>query len=234
MFHLNSHLYEQMQHPNCLVMVDNCYGKFVESIEPPMVDTDLIAESLIKNPDGTVAACGGYVAGRKKWVDVAATRLSAPGLGVDCGSTPGDIMRGFFQGLFPAPKMIGEGITGTFLVAEVMASEGYKVQPLPRVPRHDTVQAVQLGSRELLFAFCEAVQRSSSVGSFTKPVAGTTPGYASEIWSCFTFTLILLFLLMEPSLMGVELSCDGPLIKPFAVFCQVWWYTLYSMGISSG
>ncbi|EOY12816.1 Uncharacterized protein TCM_031333 isoform 1 [Theobroma cacao] len=201
----------KMQNPNCLVMVDNCYGEFVESIEPPMVGADLIAGSLIKNPGGTIAPCGGYVAGRKQWVDAAAARLSAPGLGVDCGSAPGDIMRAFFQGLFLAPQIVGEAIKGTFLVSEVMASEGYKVQPLPRVPRHDTVQAVQLGSRELLLAFCEAVQRSSPVGSFTKPVAGTTPGYASEvIFADGTF--------IDGS--TSELSCDGPLREPFAVYCQ--------------
>ncbi|KAF2285955.1 hypothetical protein GH714_009162 [Hevea brasiliensis] len=167
----------KMQNPNCLVMVvDNCYGEFVEKIEPPMVGADLIAGSLIKNPGGTIAPCGGYVAGRKKWVEAAAARLSAPGLGMDCGSTPGDIMRTYFQGCSFHLKWLG-----TFLIAEVMASRGYKVQPLPRIARHDTVQAVQLGSREHLLAFCEAVQRSSPVGSFTKPVAGSTPGYASEV-----------------------------------------------------
>ncbi|XP_031266777.1 uncharacterized protein LOC116125180 isoform X3 [Pistacia vera] len=162
----------KMQNPNCFIMVDNCYGEFVEMIEPPMVGADLIAGSLIKNPGGTIAPCGGYVAGRKKWVEAAAARLSAPGLGIDCGSIPGDIMRAFFQGLFLSPQMVGEAVKGTLLMAEVMASKGYKVQPLPRVPRHDTVQAVQLGSREHLLAFCEAVQRSSPVGSFTKPIAG--------------------------------------------------------------
>ncbi|KAL5737930.1 hypothetical protein ACOSP7_030691 [Xanthoceras sorbifolium] len=201
----------KMQNPNCLIMVDNCYGEFVEIIEPPMVGADLIAGSLIKNPGGTIAPCGGYVAGRKKWVEAAAARLSAPGLGIDCGSTPGDIMRAFFQGLFLSPQMVGEAIKGTLLIAEVMASKGYKVQPLPRVPRHDTVQAVQLGSREHLLAFCEAVQRSSPVGSFTKPVAGTTAGYASEvIFADGTF--------IDGS--TSELSCDGPLREPFAVFCQ--------------
>ncbi|XP_030929548.1 uncharacterized protein LOC115973165 isoform X1 [Quercus lobata] len=217
----------KMQNPNCLVMVDNCYGEFVESIEPPMVGADLIAGSLIKNPGGTIAPCGGYVAGKEKWVKAAAARLSAPGLGVDCGSTPGDIMRAFFQGLFLSPQMVGEAIKGTFLVAEVMSSKGYKVQPLPRVQRHDIVQkeksrynakalcndfqAVQLGSRECLLAFCEAVQRSSPVGSFTKPVAGTTPGYASEvIFADGTF--------IDGS--TSELSCDGPLREPFAVYCQ--------------
>ncbi|KAK4839078.1 hypothetical protein QYF36_018889 [Acer negundo] len=201
----------KMQNPNCLVMVDNCYGEFVEIVEPPMVGADLIAGSLIKNPGGTIAPCGGYVAGRKHWVEAAAARLSAPGLGTDCGSTPGDIMRAFFQGLFLSPQMVGEAIKGTLLIAEVMASKGYKVQPLPRVPRHDTVQAVQLGSRKHLLAFCEAVQRSSPVGSFTKPIAGTTPGYASEvIFADGTF--------VDGS--TSELSCDGPLREPFAVFCQ--------------
>ncbi|XP_058085812.1 uncharacterized protein LOC131233117 isoform X2 [Magnolia sinica] len=170
----------KMQNPDCMVMVDNCYGEFVESVEPPMVGADLIAGSLIKNPGGTIAPCGGYVAGKKKWVRAAAARLSAPGLGVDCGSTPGDIMRAFFQGLFLSPQMVGEAIKGSFLIAEVMASKGYMVQPLPRVPRHDTVQAVQLRSRERLLTFCEAVQRSCPVGSFIKPIAGSSPGYASE------------------------------------------------------
>ncbi|KAJ7981693.1 Cys/Met metabolism, pyridoxal phosphate-dependent enzyme [Quillaja saponaria] len=201
----------KLQNPDCSIVVDNCYGEFVESIEPPMVGADLIAGSLIKNPGGTVAPCGGYVAGRKKWVRAAAARLSAPGLGLDCGSTPGDIMRAFFQGLFLSPQMVGEAIKGSFLIAEVLASKGYKVQPLPRAPRHDTVQAVQLGSRKCLLAFCEAVQRSSPVGSFTKPIAGTTPGYASEvIFADGTF--------IDGS--TSELSCDGPLREPFAVFCQ--------------
>ncbi|KAL5986881.1 hypothetical protein ACLOJK_015215 [Asimina triloba] len=176
-----------MQNPDCLVMVDNCYGEFVENMEPPMVDADLIAGSLIKNPGGTVAPCGGYVAGKKKWVKTAAARLSAPGLGVDCGSTPGDIMRALFQGLFLSPQMVGEAIKGSLLIAEVMASKGYLVQPLPRDPRYDTVQAVQLGSRERLLAFCDAVQRSCPVGSFIKPVAGSTPGYASEIPLTFLY-----------------------------------------------
>lgn len=201
----------KMQNPNCLVMVDNCYGEFVGSMEPPMVGADLIAGSLIKNPGGTIAPCGGYVSGRKQWVEAAAARLSAPGLGIDCGSTPGDIMRSFFQGLFLSPQMVGEAIKGSLLIAEVMSAKGYKVQPLPRVPRNDVVQAVQLGSRERLLAFCEAVQRSSPVSSFTKPIAGTTAGYASEvIFADGTF--------IDGS--TSELSCDGPLREPFAVFCQ--------------
>ncbi|KAL9668602.1 hypothetical protein QQ045_006139 [Rhodiola kirilowii] len=199
------------QNPECLVMVDNCYGEFVENIEPPMVGADLIAGSLIKNPGGTIAPCGGYVAGKEQWVQAAAARLSAPGLGVDCGSTPGDTMRTLFQGLFLAPQMVGEAMKGGYLIAEVLASKGYKVQPCPRESRHDTVQAVQLGSREALIAFCQAVQRSSPVSSFTKPIAGTTPGYASEvIFADGTF--------IDGS--TSELSCDGPLREPFCVYCQ--------------
>lgn len=130
---------------------------------------------------------------------------------MDCGSTPGDIMQTFFQGLFLSHQMVGEAIKGGFLIAEVMASKGFKVQPPPRVPRHDTVQAVQLGTRECLLAFCEAVQRSSPVGSFTRPVVGSTPGYASEV------TLAdRTFIDGSTS----ELSCDGLLREPFAVFCQ--------------
>ncbi|XP_075513927.1 uncharacterized protein LOC142549063 isoform X2 [Primulina tabacum] len=137
----------KLQNPNCFVMVDNCYGEFVESCEPPIVGADLIAGSFIKNPGGTIVPCGGYVAGREKWVAAAAARLSAPGLGVDCGSAPGDIMRLFFQGLFLAPQMVGEAIKGSFLIAEVMAARGFKVQPRCRVPRHDVVQDNYFGIR---------------------------------------------------------------------------------------
>ncbi|KAF3340176.1 Methionine gamma-lyase [Carex littledalei] len=168
------------QNKDCIVMVDNCYGEFVETSEPPMVGADLIAGSLIKNPGGTIAPCGGYIAGRKGLVEAAAARLSAPGLGVDCGSTPGHVMRSLFQGLFLSPQMVGEALKGGLLIAEVMAARGYQVQPHPFGPRHDVVQAVQLGSRDKLIKFCEAVQRSCPIGSFIKPTAGSTPGYASE------------------------------------------------------
>ncbi|KAJ8477739.1 hypothetical protein OPV22_021466 [Ensete ventricosum] len=171
----------KMQKPDCMVMVDNCYGEFVETYEPPMVGADLIAGSLIKNPGGTIAPCGGYVAGKRIWVEAAAARLSAPGLGVDCGSMTGDVRRALFQGLFLSPQMVGEAIKGGLLIAEVMSMKGYKVQPLPRAPRHDIVQAVQLGGRERLISFCEAVQRSCPIGSYIKPTAGVTTGYASEM-----------------------------------------------------
>ncbi|KAG8043623.1 hypothetical protein GUJ93_ZPchr0458g22409 [Zizania palustris] len=161
----------KIQNPNCMVMVDNCYGEFVEISEPPMVGADLIAGSLIKNPGGTIAPCGGYVAGKKDLVVAAAARLSAPGLGVEFGSTPGHVMRSIFQGLFLAPQMVGEAVKGGLLIAEVMSAKGYRVQPLPRVPRHDIVQVI----------FAD--------GTF---MDGSTS----------------------------EISCDGPLRDPYAVFCQ--------------
>lgn len=103
------------QNPNCLVLVDNCYGEFAENIEPPMVGADLVAGSLIKNPGGTIAPFGGYVAGKRKWVEAAAARLSAPGLGVDCGSTPGDVMRTFFfRDCFSHPKWLGKQLREAF------------------------------------------------------------------------------------------------------------------------
>ncbi|EAZ32123.1 hypothetical protein OsJ_16322 [Oryza sativa Japonica Group] len=213
-----------MQNPNCMVMVDNCYGEFVETSEPPMVGADLIAGSLIKNPGGTIAPCGGYVAGKKDLVAAAAARLSAPGLGVEFGSTPGHVMRALFQGLFLAPQMVGEAVKGGMLIAEVMSTKGYRVQPLPRVPRHDIVQAVELGNRERLIAFCEIVQQTCPVGSFIKPTAGETPGYASEvIFADGTF--------IDGS--TSELSCDGPLRDPYAVFCQVKFIILLGIDVVS-
>ncbi|KAL2651498.1 hypothetical protein R1flu_019626 [Riccia fluitans] len=197
--------------PNCIIVVDNCYGEFVETIEPTAVGADLMAGSLIKNPGGTIAPCGGYVAGSSKWVQAAAARLCAPGIGMSAGSTTGDVMRLLFQGLFLAPQMVGEAIKGTLLVAEVMAAEGYNCQPAPRVRRYDVIQAVQLGDRERLLSFCRAAQRICPVGSYIQPVAGATAGYESEVvFADGTF--------IDGS--TSELSCDGPLREPYVVFCQ--------------
>ncbi|BBN11588.1 hypothetical protein MPTK1_5g13180 [Marchantia polymorpha subsp. ruderalis] len=199
------------QNPDCVIVVDNCYGEFVEAIEPTAVGADLMAGSLIKNPGGTIAPCGGYVAGKSKWVQAAAARLCAPGIGMSAGSTPGDVMRLLFQGLFLAPQMVGESIKGTLLVAEVMAAEGFDCRPAPRVRRNDIIQAVQLGSRDRLLAFCRAVQKNCPVGSYIQPVAGATAGYESEVvFADGTF--------IDGS--TSEVSCDGPLREPFVVFCQ--------------
>ncbi|KAI5075038.1 hypothetical protein GOP47_0010999 [Adiantum capillus-veneris] len=199
------------QNANCVVFVDNCYGEFVELREPTAVGADLMAGSLIKNPGGTIAPCGGYVAGKEKLVKAAASRLAAPGLGIEAGSTSGDVMRLLFQGLFLSPQMVGEAIKGSLLVAEVMAREGYRVQPHPKVKRRDIIQAVEMGTPEQLIAFCRAVQKRCPVGSYIKPTAGATAGYESQvIFADGTF--------IDGS--TSELSCDGPLREPFIVFCQ--------------
>ncbi|KAK6946761.1 putative methionine gamma-lyase [Dillenia turbinata] len=213
----------KMQNPNCLAW-------WIAAMVNLWKGADLIAGSLIENPAGTIAPCGGYVA--RSEIKVVAAHLSAPGLGVDCGSTPGDIMQAFLQGLFLSPSdgwQSNQGtiyqlvicsillyssnnrvtfvLKGSFLIAEVMSSKGYVVQPLPWFPFHDTVQAVQLENREKLLPFCEAVQRSSLVASFTKLVAGFSPGYASEvIFADGTFI----------DGRTSELSCDGPLRGPFS------------------
>ncbi|KAE8802634.1 Arogenate dehydratase/prephenate dehydratase 2, chloroplastic [Hordeum vulgare] len=157
-----------MQNPNCKVMVDNCYGEFVETSEPPMVVADLIAGSLIKNPGGTIAPCGGYVAGKKDLVAATAARLSAPGLGVEFGLAPGHVMRAMFQGLFLAPQMVGEAVKGGLLIAEVMSAKGYRVQPLPRAPRHDIVQnrvaTSALNGRRAIISVVDLTTDSSEKG----------------------------------------------------------------------
>eukprot|EP00897_Mesotaenium_endlicherianum_P004771 jgi/Mesen1/4321/ME000022S03614 len=199
------------QNPECIIVVDNCYGEFVDTLEPTAVGADLMAGSLIKNPGGTIAPCGGYVAGKERWVEAAAARLAAPGIGLEAGATTGDTMRLLLQGLFLAPQVVGEAIKGSLLIAQVMSARGFVLHPPPRVRRHDIIQAVELGSREKLLAFCAAVQKRCPVGSYIRPTAGATSGYESEVvFADGTF--------VDGS--TIELSCDGPLREPFAVFCQ--------------
>ena len=170
---------------------------------------DLVAGSLIKNPGGTLAPSGGYVAGRADLVAAAQRRLSAPG--VEGGATFGQ-NRALFQGLFHAPQVVGESLKGALLIAETLSSLGYACNP-PRdqLKRTDIIQAVTLGEREKVLAFCEAVQRCSPVGANVRPVAGRTPGYGDEVvFADGTF--------IDGS--TLELSADGPLRAPYAVYMQ--------------
>ena len=165
-------------HPDVVLFVDNCYGEFVEELEPCHVGAHLVAGSLIKNPGGTLAPSGGYIAGRADLVAAAGRRLSAPG--VEGGATLG-MNRLLFQGLFNSPQVVGEALKGAELVAECLSQLGYATNPLPGSARTDIIQAVTLGSRERVVAFCEAVQRNSPVGAHIQPVPGTTPGYGDEV-----------------------------------------------------
>ncbi len=199
---------QQNSHTVCLV--DNCYGEFVTDLEPTAVGVDLIAGSLIKNPGGTIVTAGGYIAGKTEFVEAAACRLTAPGIGSSSGATF-DQNRLLFQGLFLAPQMVGEAIKGSHLIAYVFDQLGYPVNPLPLEPRKDIIQAVQLGSPKKLIAFCKAIQQHSPVDSYVEPVPGSMPGYASQlVMAGGTF--------VDGS--TSEFSADGPLREPYIAFCQ--------------
>ncbi|MCS7032042.1 MAG: methionine gamma-lyase family protein [Gloeomargarita sp. SKYG116] len=208
--------------PHVICVVDNCYGEFAETQEPPMVGADVIAGSLIKNPGGTIAPCGGYVAGKQEYVHLAANRLSAPGIGLEAGASLG-LNRWFFQGLFLAPQMVGEALKGGLLLAATFSRLGYPVQPAPDQPRTDTIQAIQLGDPDILIRFCRILQRLSPVGSYLDPVPAVTPGYESQlVMAGGTF--------IDGS--TSEFSADGPLRPPYVVFCQggtTWLHWLWAL-----
>jgi cystathionine beta-lyase family protein involved in aluminum resistance len=200
----------KQQNPDVICFVDNCYGEFIEAQEPPAVGADLMAGSLIKNPGGTIATAGGYVAGRADLVEAACCRLTSPGIGSHGGATF-EQHRLLFQGLFLAPQMVGEAMKGNHLTAHVFQQLGYPVNPLPEAPRRDVIQAIQLGSPEKLKAFCRAIQQNSPVGAYLDPVPAEMPGYASElVMAGGTF--------IDGS--TSEFSADGPLREPYIVFCQ--------------
>ena len=198
------------QNPDVVCFVDNCYGEFIESQEPTMVGADLMAGSLIKNPGGTIATAGGYVAGRADLVEKACCRLTAPGIGSHGGATF-DQHRLMFQGLFLAPQMVGEAMKGNHLTAYVFDKLGYEVNPAPLAPRRDVIQAIKLGDPKKVIAFCKAIQQWSPIGSYLEPIPAGMPGYESElIMAGGTF--------IDGS--TSEFSADGPLREPYTVFCQ--------------
>jgi cystathionine beta-lyase family protein involved in aluminum resistance len=203
------HLVKQ-QNPHTVCFVDNCYGEFVEDREPTAVGADLMAGSLIKNPGGTIVTAGGYVAGRADLVEMAACRLTAPGVGSFGGATF-DQNRLLFQGLFLAPQMVGEALKGNHLTAYVFQQLGYPVNPLPGAPRRDVIQAIRLGSPEKIIAFCTAIQQHSPVGAYLSPIPAEMHGYESQlVMAGGTF--------IDGS--TSEFSADGPLREPYIVFCQ--------------
>ena len=203
------HIVKQ-QNPNTICFVDNCYGEFIEECEPTSVGADLMAGSLIKNPGGTIVTAGGYVAGRADLVEAAACRLTAPGIGSSGGATF-DQNRLLFQGLFLAPQMVGEAMKGNYLTGYVFDKLGYPVNPQPMAPRRDVIQAVQLGSKEKLIAFCRAIQQHSPIGSYLEPIPADMHGYESQlVMAGGTF--------IDGS--TSEFSADGPMREPYVVFCQ--------------
>lgn len=199
-----------------ICMVDNCYGEFVERIEPSDVGADMIVGSLIKNPGGGLAPIGGYVCGKKTCIDRCAYRLSAPGLGQEVGASL-DTNRALYQGFFMSPTVVAGALKGAIFAANVYEALGFKVVPNSTESRHDIIQAVELGSKEKMIAFAEGIQAAAPVDSYVKPEPYAMPGYDSEVvMAAGTF--------IQGS--SIELSADGPIREPYTIFFQggITWY----------
>ena len=191
-------------------MVDNCYGEFVEIIEPSDVGADMVVGSLIKNPGGGLAPIGGYIAGKKECIENAAYRLTSPGLGKEVGASLG-VLPSFFQGLFLAPTVVSSALKGAVFAANMMEHFGFSVIPDGKESRHDIIQAVTFGSKEGVIAFCKGIQAAAPVDSFVVPEPWDMPGYDSQvIMAAGAFV----------SGSSIELSADGPIKPPYAVYFQ--------------
>ena len=202
--------------PDVIIMVDNCYGEFVETIEPSDVGADMIVGSLIKNPGGGLASSGGYIAGTKACIDRCAYRLSAPGLGQEVGANFG-LMGQLYQGFFLSPTVTASAEKGAIFAANLYEPLGFKCVPNATESRHDIIQAVELGSEEGMIAFCKGIQAAAPVDSFATPIPGDMPGYDSQV-------IMAAGAFVQGSTM--ELSADGPIRHPYAVYFQggLTWY----------
>ena len=196
--------------PDVIVMVDNCYGEFVERLEPSDFDADMIVGSMIKNPGGGLAPIGGYIAGTKECVERAAYRLTCPGLGKEVGASLG-VMRSFYQGFFLAPTVTAAALKGAIFAANVYERLGFKVVPNGSESRHDIIQAVEFGFPEGLTSFCEGIQAAAPVDSYVTPEPWAMPGYDSDV-------IMAAGAFIQGS--SIELSADGPLKPPYAVYFQ--------------
>ena len=202
--------------PECICMVDNCYGEFVERIEPSEVGADMVVGSLIKNPGGGLAPCGGYIAGKKEYIEQAAFRLSSPGLGKEVGATLG-VNSSFYQGLFLAPTVVAGAIKGAIFAANAYERLGFPVIPNGSEPRYDIIQAVELGTDKGLIAFCKGIQAAAPVDSYVTPEPWAMPGYDADV-------IMAAGAFVQGS--SIELSADGPLKPPYSVYFQggLTWY----------
>ena len=196
--------------PDVICMVDNCYGEFVETIEPSDVGADMIVGSLIKNPGGGLAPIGGYIAGTEACIENCAYRLTSPGLGKEVGASLG-VMQSFYQGFFLAPTVVAGALKGAIFAANIYESLGFPVIPNSTESRHDIIQAVTLGSPERVIAFCQGIQAAAPVDSFVSPEPWAMPGYDSEV-------IMAAGAFVQGS--SIELSADGPIKPPYAVYFQ--------------
>lgn len=202
--------------PEVICMVDNCYGEFVETIEPSDVGADMIVGSLIKNPGGGLAPIGGYICGKQSCIDRCAYRLSAPGLGQEVGASL-DTMRSLYQGFFLAPTVVAGALKGAIFAANMYEALGFRVVPNSTESRHDIIQAVELGSGERMVAFCKGIQAAAPVDSYVTPEPYAMPGYNCEV-------VMAAGAFIQGS--SIELSADGPIREPYTIFFQggLTWY----------
>lgn len=196
--------------PNIICMVDNCYGEFTEIYEPSNVGADMTVGSLIKNPGGGLAPSGGYIVGTKECIDRCAYRLSAPGLGQEVGANFG-IMTALYQGFFLSPTVTASAVKGAIFAAAVYEKLGFPVVPESSEDRHDIIQSVVLGSENKMLAFCKGIQAAAPVDSFATPIGSSMPGYDSPV-------VMAAGAFVQGS--SIELSADGPIRPPFAVYYQ--------------
>ena len=202
--------------PDVICMEANCYGEFVERIEPSDVGADMIVGSLIKNPGGGLAPIGGYIAGREDLIENCAYRLTSPGLGKEVGASLG-VMQSFYQGFFLAPTVVCGALKGAVFAANIYEGLGYPVVPDGKESRHDIIQAVTLGSAEGVIAFCKGIQAAAPVDSYVSPEPWAMPGYDSDV-------IMAAGAFVQGS--SIELSADGPVKPPYAVYFQggLTWY----------
>ena len=196
--------------PDIIKMTDNCYGEFLDPLEPTDVGVDVIAGSLIKNPGGGLALTGGYVAGRQDLIDKIQYRMTCPGIGGECGLTFGQT-RAMFQGMFLAPKVVNGAVKGAILCGRVYEKLGYEVCPGARDTRSDIIQAIRLGSPEAVVTFCEGIQEAAPIDSHVKPIPWDMPGYQSQV-------VMAAGAFVQGS--SIELSADAPIRPPYNVYFQ--------------
>ncbi len=196
--------------PNTIIMVDNCYGEYVEKLEPTQVGADIMAGSLIKNPGGGIAPTGGYIAGKKELIEMCSYRLTTPGTGKEVGCTLGN-NRELFMGTFVSPTVTGSALKTAVFAASLFSKLGYEISPKVGEKRGDIIQAIKLVKKEALIAFCKGIQKGAPVDSFVSPEPAPMPGYDSDvIMAAGAFTMGA----------SIELSADAPLREPYAVWLQ--------------
>ena len=196
--------------PDAAILVDNCYGEFVETIEPTQAGADLVVGSLIKNPGGGLAPAGGYIAGRRDLVEGAAMRLTAPGIGRECGASLGS-NRSFYQGLFLAPHTTAQAVKTAVFAARMMELLGYRVDPASDAVRHDIIQMLHFGAPEPLKKFCRGIQFGAPVDSYVTPEPWDMPGYDCQV-------IMAAGAFIQGA--SIELSCDAPMREPYTAYLQ--------------